>query len=269
MNLDKIKNWSLLIGFVLIVGLSIALYISIRNCNQVGDANKAQAAVVNTAAKLVKSFADTLGNYHKQYEAQNPVAANSVSTQKLPGWVDTAGKGLDAGANYKQKLLEATQVTLALKDSLLQAQVKLNSAKQQVFFYKNKYLNLSYTAGRGIDTNDHGTFAYRYNANLTVSKFYKQSWFLGSKKMIIDVAAEDSNMTVNNLKHYEVQIPDPLFSFRLQALGSYNFSTKSIVPGIGMQMNSGKYSITGGYYYRFGSTKPFFTVGGRFDILKF
>lgn len=263
------KNWLVVIFVLLLLGGWVTAFVMLRRAQNDEAQNKNNAAVINAATKVVKNTIDTFKRSHSVHEIQAPLTDKQKQTEQLPGWADTVAKGLELGAGYKAKLQEQTQVNFTLKDSLLRANHKLDSLKRDVFFYKNKYLQLQYTKGNPADTSDKGSFAYTYNAGLVITQFQKRNWLLGAMHSYIDVSSLDSNMRINDVKHYQYMQKEPVFGLRLQGLGSYNFRSKLFQPGFGARFDVGRFSLLGGFYFNTTNSQFNPVVNGAYDFVRF
>lgn len=264
-------KWLVVVMILLLIISSTVAYIYIRKYQAANETNSNNSAIIKTATKLVKTEIDTFNITHTKVETQSPITTSQQSKQELPGWADTAARGLDLGAQYKTQLEAQTRITITLRDSLLQAKHLLNAAKQDIFFYKNKFIELQYTAGNPGDTSDRGKFAYRYTLSPVVTQYNTRNWFLGPRHFYLDIASPDTNAHFNNVQHYQVEQPEPVFSVHLAAGGKYNFATKLLSPGTRLRFDIGRVSLFGSVFYNYDQpTTPWVISAGAFyDFIKF
>jgi hypothetical protein len=233
---------------VLFIAGWVCFFIYLRKYQAADEKAQSNSKVINTATKLVKQFTDTLTHSkHRTYEAPKPISYLESKKEVLPGWADTAERSLDLGADYKNQVAELTTLTITLKDSLLRANIKLNAANKKVFYYQSEFIRLSYTPD--ADPEKAGLFGYHYNTGLIVANYNKRNWFLGPRHYFMDVSSADTNMTVEGVKHYQVEQPIALYGFKLFGVTRYSVYSKEPEFGPGVEISRGPASLRASYLY--------------------
>lgn len=215
-----------------------------------------------------KTYTDTAGRNHAVYSAEkNKIIegeADRIVQQQLKPTVDSIAKS----NGIKPKQVEGYMVISTTSQGLeLKAMAKeMDSLRRLTIYYKDKYLELAYRPADPKDTTDLGSFDYKYNADLAIDQYWKRSFFLGAGKSYLDIYSNDKRTTINGVKRLSIIQPPSTLGARLEALTSYNFHTRDLLPGAGVRFDIGKFTARGAMFYN--TTEKLFipTIEGAYTI---
>ncbi len=159
-----------------------------------------------------------------------------------------------------------------LKDSIKVLKSQLSQSEKLTYYYRNKYIDLSLRV-QPLDSLDKGELIYAYNADLDIKQYYKRNKVfglpLGANTSHITISSRDSNTTIMGQKIYSFTQKNPEFGFRLKAIGSYNFMTKSMNVGPVLQFDIMKGAVRGNYIYNFQTKKWSPSISLEKDLIRF
>lgn len=229
----------------------------------------------NAAASLVKKFTDPDGVNHSVFKEPNkPLSPKDIKNGTAvisKGKLDTISKSIDIKSDQVEYWIK---VAYASEARALRAERAVDSAGRVSSFYKSKFIELNYRPALVGDTiNTNGYFDYRYNVDLAVTKYSQRKKILGlkigEKERFIDFASNDKQATISGMNTFSVKQNEPAFSAALQAVSRYNLYTKTIAPGIGIQLAYKRLSLQGDYIYNSDLKKMPFVVGARYNLFSF
>ncbi|OOQ57135.1 hypothetical protein [Mucilaginibacter pedocola] len=225
---------------------------------------------VNQAATIINHYLDTNSRQHTVIAADEnklPAKWYKNGTAISGGLVDTVTKALNIA---KKQLIEITRIAGTVRAEKLKAERKYDSLQRITYFYKDKYLQLSFRpALKNSDTTDNGEFSFRYNDSINIVKYWKRKWFLGAKKNYIDIFSNDARTTINGVDRLIVEQHKPDLEISLQMTGNYAPYRHLFYFGPGVQLNFDRFSVIGDYHYDFSARNWQPSVATRFDIVKF
>lgn len=243
-----------------------------RNSKQAAKAQAKQSAVLkDPVAPLTKQFKDSLQQNHSAFD---------VSANKIDGKLVAVSKSVvDSVAQLSgikpEQVTNWQEIAMTSKAELLQAKRTVDSLKTVVFTYENPYIRLSYTPKKEGDTAA-GVFGYKYNAKITATTYTDGLRFLGAplgfQRSLTDIYGNDPNMTINGLRTLQIEQKKQPLSLNVYAFSNYLFADKDLQAGIGAQIDVGRLSINGGYYYNTNDfntlkkPKPF--AGAKLSLFK-
>ncbi|RYF26541.1 MAG: hypothetical protein EOO42_01180 [Flavobacteriales bacterium] len=265
------KNWKLIavcaLLFVTIGAVLVAVHYKAKfeDKPMLPDGVKQQ---IQTEATIIARNVDKNGLQHVTIEAaKNIVPFNQVDKVAISqGIMDTTALALGIQKKQIESLLA---VNSTLKAENLRAREILNASGGKAYEYKDKFINLTYTPSLGLDSLDKGKFDFTYNADLTITQYWKRNWFLGAKKSYIDIYSNDSRTTVNGVKQLTVEQKQPAFGLRGQAAVNINPETGSYGLGPAVRIDLGRFSIQGNYTYYPESSRWRPSINANYDLIRF
>jgi len=234
---------------------------------------KQKEVLKNPEAPAVGKHTDEKGQHHGSFD----VSANKVDGKLVavsPSIVDTISRL----SNVKPSQVTDWQaIAITSRAELLKASRKIDSLNNVVYEYKGKYISLSYRPGKiQTDTVDAGLFGYRYDAIISRTDYTQGLRLLGIpvgfQQSIADIYGDDPNMTINGLRSLKIEAKKQNFGLNGYAFANYLFSDKDMQIGAGAQIDLGRLSLNGGYYYNtqdfdnLKQPKPF--AGAKFNFFK-
>ncbi len=189
---------------------------------------------------------------------------NKVAISK--GIMDTTSLALGIQKKQIENLLQINSTLLAEN---LKAKEIIAKNGEKSYLYKDRFVNLKYTPSIGQDTTDKGKFDFSYNADLTITQYWKRAWLLASKKSYIDIYSNDSRTTINGVKQLTIQQKEPSFGLRGQATINVNPETGSYGFGPAVRIDIGRLSIQGNYTYYPESTRWRPSINANYDLIRF
>lgn len=218
----------------------------------------------------VREYTDANGNVHNEYDAtNNTVSRKDVRNPNIPlGIVDTSAMLLKIA---RTQIIQVTKIASTTKDSLLQAKFEINQLKKRIVRYQDAYVDLSYTPD--ADTAKAGTFAFRYNNQVTVTQYQKRAKVLGLpigvKKSFIDIMSNDPRTQINGLKSLSIEQTAPYFGLRIQAGANVNPQTGSYGFGPAARIDLGRLSLQGNYTWYPQSDRWRPSINANYDLIRF
>jgi hypothetical protein len=265
------KNYQPLIiaGLALLLACSLTWAIRERGAKKIAQTIAEPSKVLkDPTAPTVKDFVDSLKQNHKTFNnTSNVVGGKEVAISK--GLVDTISKM----SNIKpDQITEWKQIITRTEGRALRAERKVDSLQRETFFYKDKYLQLAYRRGNPADTTDKGTFDFLYDADLSVTQFSTRGKILGfpigSRKLYTDIYSNDPRTTIRGLKTFRVETMQPKSGIRFQLVTNYSFGRANLQFGLGSQVDLGRLSIVGTYYYSPAEKLFNPNIGARYDLIR-
>jgi hypothetical protein len=220
--------------------------------------------------KPTREYTDANGNKQSEYDAtDNTVSRKDVRNPNIPlGIVDTSAMLLKIA---RTQIIQVNRIASSTKDSLLQAKWEINQLKKRIVRYQDKYIDLSYTPD--ADTTKAGTFAFRYNNEVTVTQYHKRAKVLGlplgSRKTYIDIMSNDPRTKINGFKSLSIEQESPIFGLRIQAGTNYNPQTGSIGVGPAARFDVGRFSVQGNYTFYPESERWRPSINATYDLIRF
>lgn len=268
------KDVKILLIAILIVALCATLFYA---CNQRKQNARAIAtakekdSVLSAIVHPERIYKDSTGAMHIVIANRKAEQRDLSAMQRLTPFIDSVAKALDIKPKQVESVMVIPTETQAKEVAFLQK--KIDSLQRVTYYYKDKYLQLSIKSGNPTDTTDKGSFDFKYDADLTISQYWKRKKFLGirlgSKQSYTDISSNDPRTTIRGLKKYTVLQKQPSFGLRIQAIQNYSFISNSANTGIRATFDLKHLSFTGGYYYNWDlrQWRPSISLG--YDLIRF
>lgn len=226
---------------------------------QTGEAER----LARPELKKIREFKDSINQNHSVFEKpENKIDGKIVAVSKSV--IDTIAQlsGIDKG-----NITNWQQINVRTEGKLLQAQKKIDSLEQAVFFYKDKSIEISFTPK---DSN--GTFDYLYNAKINITDSKKGGKIFGAQifqpKYYTDIFSDDPRMKINGYKSISIEQKQKPHGIKVDAVAKYEFQTGDASFGAGARFDLGRAMITLDNYY-IPQTKSFYQeAGARFSVFK-
>jgi len=266
------KNWKL---FVLMGSLivTIGAVLTALYFKGVADRKESSATVQSKAiqaeATIIARKVDQNGLQHVTIEAaRNIVSIDDVDKVAISqGVMDTTAMAIGI---LKKQIQDLTVVNSTLKVENAKAKEIILSDGARSYRYKDKFVDLAYTPSIDpLDTLDKGKFDFAYNADLTITQYWKRTWFLGAKKSYIDIYSNDPRTTINTVKQLTIEQKQPVFGLRIQAAANYNPQTGSYGFGPAARIDLGRFSIQGNYTWYPESDRWRPSINANYDLIRF
>ncbi len=266
----KISTVSLIL-VVLLAGAIIWALCERSSKSTAKNALKQTEVIRDPVAPLTKKFTDSLKQNHSSF---------NVSANKIDGKLVAVSKSVvDSIAGLSgvkpSQVTNWQEIAMTSKAELLQAKKTVDSLQSVVFTYENPYIKLSYTPKKEGDTTA-GVFGYKYDAKITATTYTEGLRFLGApvgfQQSLTDIYGNDPNMTINGLRTLQIQQRKQSLSLNVYTFTNYLFEDKDMQFGAGAQIDVGRLSFNGGYYYNASGfntlkrPKPF--AGVRLNLFK-
>ena len=260
------KNKISIIGIallIIILALAVFGYLTERNKRMLAEKKLLEPTGIQSA--IIERYKDLQGLEHVQIPADEHVYTKSdiKALINIP-ILDTISKAL----NIKEKqVVDLTRINFTLKAENLKASKALDSQQRLTYYYKDKYVNLAFRPS--ADSTDKGEFDFEYNADITVTQYWKRKWLLAKQKSFVDIYSNDKRATINGVERLTVAQNEPVFGLRLQARGIYSFTQNRLFPGVGLEVDFKKASVLGYGYYDTETNlfRPF--IGLKYDLIRF
>ncbi len=229
---------------------------------------------IDLTVPVLKRYTDNTGSHHVVTPAGNSNLTKKqlieYGAKSIPT-VDSSARLMKIAAN---KIDELTQVASRLRADSLKAQRIITAQNRTIIFYKDKYAEIAYHPPVNLsDTTDQGTFDLKYDADIKVVRYWQRNRFIGlpigAKKSYLDISSSDPRFTIQGVKHYVAEQPEPSFGLRVQAVSNYSFSRNVLDVGPGLQFDFKRFSLVGTYYYDFDSNNWRPNIGARYDLIRF
>ncbi|WP_207426008.1 hypothetical protein [Pedobacter sp. SYSU D00535] len=265
------KNILFFMTAALCVLLAIYSFTLHKKLSQKEKVEQTVSSKIQEEAKIISRKVDAAGLEHVTIEAAGNIIPKAQANAAVSeGILDTTAMAIGI---LKKQIENLLVVNSTLKADNLRAIQRLDERQNPVYSYQDKYLNLNYTPGDPTDTADKGSFDFQYNADLTITQYWKRNKVLGlplgSKNSYIDIYSNDPRTIVNGVKKLTVQQEQPLLGLRVQGVTSYDFTSGTLRPGAEIQFDAGRASFTGAYLYDPITDKWRPTVTGRYDLIRF
>lgn len=265
------KNWKLIIIavclFFCIAGVLVALFYKAKYDNRTVISESVTKQIQDEATIIARDV-DKNGLQHVTIAAAKNIIpysdVNKVAISK--GIMDTTSLALGIQKKQIENLL---QINATLRAENLKANQVIAANGSKSYVYKDKFVNLKYTPPITQDSLDAGNFDFSYNADLTITQYWKRKWFLGSKKSYIDIYSNDRRTTVNGVKQLTVQQKDASFGLRAQATLNINPETGSYGVGPAVRIDLGRFSVQGNYTWYPESSRWRPSINANYDIIRF
>lgn len=223
--------------------------------------------------KAIEAEAEVINKRVDQYGRQHVIISATENTYSHQDVKSAVGEGiLDTTANaigiLKKQIHDLTVINSTLKAENLKASVISNNGNT-TYNYRDKYLDLSYKPGNPSDTLDKGEFDFKYDADLTITQYWKRKWLLAEKTSFIDIYSNDPRTTINGVKKLSIVQNQPSFGLRVQGMSSYNLDKNELSSGPGVQFDFKRFSLHGSYQYNFTDQSWSKVIQGRYDIVRF
>lgn len=162
-------------------------------------------------------------------------------------------------AKLKDKqLISVTQYNARLKDSLMMAR----QVNDSTFNYASNGLKLQFVH----PSKDKPYFNYSYDAKVNYIEYYKKKHFLAPKKQYIDFWIEDTRATIGGVKRLKIQQKPDNFKLKINASSFY---VDRVNIGFDADMEIGRYSVGGGYFYDMIEREWKPLIKAKFKLLEF
>ena len=213
--------------------------------------------LVDTEVKRVNKKIDEKGFEHAVIEEiENTVNRGDVS--------DSVKNELDSITNLlgikDRQLKHYIRYSTVLKDSLLQAEEKVNDTGDTTYTYSDKWANITY-----VPDISGGHFNFKYDAEINYTEYWKRDGFFKPKKHYVDFWISDQRATINGVNRIKFNTNKKASTLRVNALAMYHDGMHGGVDG---QIRIiGRYWLGGGYLYDFEGKewKPVVTV--RYNVI--
>lgn len=267
--MSRIKN---IVILILLAALAIASFIACHEHNKrISAAAKKQLITAPETAALVKperTYKDERGRTHIVIKNVTPVGQ---TVQNLMPFVDSVAKALDVKVKQVQSVIVVPSETQAKEIAFLRK--KVDSLSRLTYYYQDKYLQLAFRAGNPADSSDKGSFDFKYNADLTISQYWKRKKVLGlplgAKKSYTDISSNDPRTTIMGVKTYTVEQKQPGWGLRIQATQNYSFISNTFNSGVGARFDLKHLSLYGAYYYNWTLHEWRPVMSMSYDIVRF
>lgn len=203
----------------------------------------------------------------KHFDA-NTISSKDIRDPEKPlGLIDSTAALLEIA---RKEIISVREQLSTTEAKLLKASKKINELNQTVYYYKDKYVDISYTAS--TDTTQEGTFDFTYRSRVTVTDYTQRDKILGlkigAKRSYTNITSEDPRTTINGLRSLQLERQEPFFGLKGQAVGGYNFATNTVGLGAGIRIDLGRLSLQGNYlFYPDASTwRP--SVNANYDLIR-
>lgn len=237
-----------LVIIVLIIACGWLAYKNIVKDRQIARDSKN----VKKAVTIIERRTDELGQNHVVFnaDAQN-ITRNQVKQLPIKNTLDTVAKALDIQA---KQIEQWQKIAITSQARELKARATIDSLKKKTrYTYQNKWVSLGYTMGN-LDTlkniYEPGTFDYKYSVDLNHTQYRKKG------QSLIDVFLTDTNGSISGLDRYTIVPKKPFVTGSVKQNNTYNRSLNEIKSGAVGELNFGKLSVEGSFYYNY-MTKKF------------
>lgn len=228
-----------------------------------------QETKFDAAAEVVKTYTDELKQNHTVVKAdehvltQKDVRSETAISRPL---LDTISMAINV---MRKQVEQYTKISMSAESRALKAERRADSLQRVTYTFQDKWLSLAYRPADPADTTDAGEFDFKYNADLSVTQYWKRKWLLGAKMSYIDIYSNDPRVSIRNLKRLTVEQREPLLGLRVQAVSSYGFADKGFRAGVGLQFDVKRFSVLGSYLYNTDRSAWNYSMGARYDMLRF
>lgn len=180
------------------------------------------------------------------------------------GILDTTALAL---AILKNKIEYITAANTDLEAQNLKAKKYLDSLKQEIHTYNDKFVSLKFKL---TDTLSKPDIDFKYNAKLTyVQEWRKKFPIIGAKRSYINISSDDPRTTINGEERLEIEQKEPYFGLRLQVRSVYGISNQKFFIGPGLSFDLKRYNILGYSYYNITDNRWHHLFGVNYDLVRF
>ena len=263
---------------VLFTGLAVTcvlfgiyIILLVKQLNAIQSTKSKEERETKAEAKIIARKVDQQGLEHVIAEAAGKILPRSTAKAAVSvGILDTSAMAIGI---LKKQIENLTVISTRLMAENLKAHQALDAYNKPVYKYSDKNLQAEFKPGDPADTTDKGSFNFIYDADLTITQYWKRNRVLGlpigTKNSYIDIYSNDPRATIKGLKRLTVKQNQPRLGLRVQGITSYNIQRGLILPGAGLQFDIGRFSVQGNYVYDAQEEYWIPSVTGRYDIVRF
>lgn len=263
------KNFILtMISLMLVASLIYSFLLNTR-LRERDNEKKTVSKAIEVEAEIISRKIDKQGIEHVTIEAAKNVMPESNVKNSIAvgaGILDTTAMAIGI---LKKQLSDVLVINSTLKAENLKAREEIRSGLRYLS-YSDKTLGISYRPPMTTDTADRGTLNLDYyNSKISVAQYWKQKWFLGTKKGYIDISTNDNRNTINGVQQLTVEQQSPRFGLRIQGSVVYSPLDGNYGFGPSMRLDMGRFSVQGNYNWLPQQQKWMPSVNANYDLLRF
>lgn len=218
------------IYFVLIFALlGSSIYYNYKQHVSNSDANKRIELLQKTSNRQSNIITRYIAPDSSEHVVYKEIFAKSDAEKELavsPGYVDSLRKALDVKTS---QITDLTRIKATVA-GIVKTKAFTDSSGNKLFDYSNKWLSFN------LNTAD-SLLKYRYNVELTGTKYFKGSRLFG-RTSYQDVYLADPNATINGIEHFTMpgeRIKRMGIGF--QAGYYYDPSSRQFLPALGIGLS--------------------------------
>jgi hypothetical protein len=238
------KNISLRTGLELLLGLALAIAVGVAwyyhgHVTQQQQIKRAAPILADPKSPIIDNFEDSSLQNHSEINADaNKVPVSVLKNTVLKG--DTTVKKIVNSIGVSpQQLQEVNQENVQLRIAV--ARLRQDSLDHSRLDYRDAHLSFYYTPADSLIHN------LIYNVTLTAAKVSKGGFFNRSVRW--DFYPDDPRARVMGVNHFVVTQPDPFFGLTAFGKFYYDFNSTRMIPGLGIDFQTGKFHTTGTEYW--------------------
>lgn len=230
-------------------------------------------------AQVLHQYIDSAGSQHVVINADvNEIQRSELNRAAAPiaQLIKAKMDSVAAAMDVKLKNLNGYTAVVfsASADSVRILRRTVDSLKRQTFYYRDKYLALTFRAGSLSDSLTASNFDFSYNVDLRTVDYDRRDKLLGlrvgRRRYFTDISSSDPRVRIKGVEKFTIARRAPAFGLRVQALASYNFTTRNYAAGAGVRLDVGdRFNAGLNYTYNFGLGSWTPIIYTKYDILQF